>query len=168
MSTLNPRSRNLLSIRQKHVTRSSTAATIAMRDVSASYWFSVGDSVKVVDDVTKAGINLRHRVGKVVETWEKCDVDPTCCCAEQVDTGMAVRVEFSGTEEDETASATSFYHYFAEDELLKVEENGASSVAFDGISCTAFKLDQLKMGQQAQRIAAFEESRKGSPSSDEK
>jgi hypothetical protein len=143
-------------------------ATLSMRDVSASYWFQVGDSVKVVDDVTKAGINLRHRIGTVLETWEKCDVDPTCCCAEQVDMGMAVRVEFSGTEQDETSSASStFYHYFAEAELLKVEENVANPVAFDGMSCTSFKLDQLKMGHQAQRLAAFEASREASFTSDE-
>eukprot|EP00980_Cylindrotheca_fusiformis_P003167 scaffold721_cov131-Cylindrotheca_fusiformis.AAC.57 len=137
-----------------------------MRDASASYWFSVGDSVKVVEDVDKSGVNLRQRVGKVVETWEKCDVDPTCCCAEQVDTDMAVRVEFPGTEEDEMSSGTSFYHYFAEGELLKVDVS-SNSVAFDGMSCKAFKLDQLKMGQQAQRLAKFEASKKESLSSDE-
>jgi hypothetical protein len=142
-----------------------------MRDLSASYWFSVGDSVKVVDDVSKAGVNLRNRQGTVVQTWEKCDVDPTCCCAEQVDLGMAVRVEFQGTEVDETVDGSSFYHYFAESELLKSqnqpvavmvddeEEEDAPNVAFDGMSCVAFKLDQLKMGQQAQRLAAFEASR---------
>ena len=51
--------------------------TLQMRDASASYWFQVGDRVKVVDDVYKANINLLGRQGKVVETWEKCDVDPT-------------------------------------------------------------------------------------------
>jgi hypothetical protein len=82
--------------------------------------------------------------------------------------GMAVRVEFSGTEQDETSSASStFYHYFAEAELLKVEENVANPVAFDGMSCTSFKLDQLKMGHQAQRLAAFEASREASFTSDE-
>jgi hypothetical protein len=138
-----------------------------MRDLSASYWFSVGDSVKVVDDVSKAGVNLRNRQGTVVQTWEKCDVDPTCCCAEQVDLGMAVRVEFQGTEVDENVVGSSFYHYFAESELLQfqnqpvavVDEEDAPPVAFDGMSCVAFKLDQLKMGQQAQRLAAFEASR---------
>ena len=50
-----------------------------MRDASASYWFQRGNSVRVIEDVEKAGHNLKHRVGKVVETWEKCDVDPTCC-----------------------------------------------------------------------------------------
>lgn len=141
-----------------------------MRDRSASYWFQVGQSVQVVDDVTKAGSNLRNRIGKVVETWEKCDVDPTCCCAEQVDTGMAVRVEFQGTEQKESSDG-SFYHYFAEDELEKVEEPTIivavdSQVAFDGMSCKAFKLERLQMGQQAQRLAAFEASRAAEESSD--
>jgi hypothetical protein len=141
-----------------------------MRDLSASYWFKVGDSVRVVDDVPKAGVNLRNRRGKVLETWEKCDVDPTCCCAEQVDMGMAVRVEFEGTEAEETEEGASFYHYFAEEELQKIQEEDLRSkqsegdassgpAAFDGMSCVAFKLDQLKMGQQAQRLAAFEASR---------
>jgi hypothetical protein len=48
-----------------------------MRDASASYWFEVGDSVKVVEDVYKSNMNLKDRIGKVIETWEKCDVDPT-------------------------------------------------------------------------------------------
>ena len=119
-----------------------------MRDRSSSYWFSVGDRVTVVGDVWTGGgstaaasatndknhTNLKGRIGTVVETWEKCDVDPTCCCAEQVDTDMAVRVLFNdddddgggGTETDnekkETAAgaASSFYYYFAEDELDKL------------------------------------------------
>lgn len=141
----------------------SPKSSLTMRDVSASYWFQVGQSVRVVDDVTKAGSNLRNCIGKVVETWEKCDVDPTCCCAEQVDTGMAVRVEFQGTEQDESGDG-SFYHYFAENELEKVEEPtiieaADSHVAFDGMSCKAFKLERLQMGQQARRLAAFEASR---------
>ena len=77
-----------------------------------------------------------------------------------------------------------FIHYFAESELAKtkedtdetqsaskraaeVDENNDDTtntsneveVAFDGLSCKAYKLDKLKMGKQAQRIAAFEESR---------
>ena len=103
-----------------------------MRDLSASYWFSVGDSVRVVaDDVEKAGVNLQDRVGKVVQTWEKCDVDPTCCCAEQVDPNMAVRVEFEGTEADPTMAGTSFMHYFGEAELIKVKHaSKATTVPF--------------------------------------
>ena len=40
-----------------------------------------GDKVKVVSSVMKGGFDLNGREGVVIETWEKCDVDPTCCCA---------------------------------------------------------------------------------------
>ena len=135
-------------------------AVVTMRDRSASYWFSVGDRVRVVEDVVCSAssgfgsnnsisnkFNLKGAVGTVVETWEKCDVDPTCCCAEQVDTDMAVRVVFcnDNKEEDDgdddededvdkseneklpattttttTSSSSPFYYYFAEEELMKV------------------------------------------------
>lgn len=51
-------------------TRQSTSSPslMTMRDASASYWFQVGDRVRVVDDVPKAGINLRNRVGNVVSS----------------------------------------------------------------------------------------------------
>ena len=116
---------------------------MSMRDASCSYWFSVGDQVKVVDDVQKAGSSLYGRRGVVVETWEKCDVDPTCCCAEQVEKDMAVRVSFEGTEKDANVAGVSFYHYFAEEELLKLKEEELKSVAFDGASCVDFKLQAL-------------------------
>lgn len=133
---------------------------LQMRDASSAYWFNVNDRVRVVDNVIKAGHSLKGREGTVKETWEKCDVDPTCCCAEQVDVGMAVRVEFRGTEEDASASG-SFMHYFAEEELIKVNDDSDDyneRIPFDGMSCTAFKLEHLKMGEQAKRIAAYEES----------
>lgn len=152
------------------VNRCYSGSTIAMRDVSASYWFNVGDAVRVVDDVIKANMNLKGRCGVVRETWAKCDIDPTCCCAEQVDLGMAVRVEFVGSETSD-ADEGSFPHYFAEEELIQVKEEeqqrGATKLStidsnddmpFDGKTCNAFKLDQLKMGEQAKRIAAFQES----------
>ncbi|KAL7574382.1 hypothetical protein ACA910_008481 [Epithemia clementina (nom. ined.)] len=104
-----------------------------MRDVSASNRFRVGDAVRVTSpNVIKAGGvgNLYQRVGVVVETWEKCDVDPTCCCAEQVDLELAVRVQFSVDDNDtwnvasppspSSSSSTFFFHYFAEDELVPV------------------------------------------------
>ena len=96
---------------------------IEMRDRSCSYWFSVGDRVRVVDDVLKGPKNLNGRIGKVVETWEKCDVDPTCCCAEQVDTDMAVRVIFEENEQSQNTGnneSAFFYYYFAEEELVKL------------------------------------------------
>ena len=27
-------------------------------------------------------VNMKGMQGKVVYAWEKCEVDPTCCCAE--------------------------------------------------------------------------------------
>ena len=109
---------------------SKNIASLSMRDRSSSYWFSVGDRVKVVDDVYTKTQNLKGRTGKVVETWEKCDVDPTCCCAEQVDTDMAVRVFFQNTNQnendtdnncnDENNDDGTFYYHFAEEELVKV------------------------------------------------
>lgn len=122
---------------------------LSMRDSSASYWFQVGDRVRVIENVLKNGDNnngwnLKGMDGIVMETWEKCDVDPTCCCAEQVDTGMAVRVEFTprnstlsleehgtmsslpgmanATNPDSAGNGSVFFHYFAENELVKVKD----------------------------------------------
>jgi hypothetical protein len=148
---------------------------LSMRDGSASYWFKVNDRVRVVENVYKGNINLRGLEGRVVETWEKCDVDPTCCCAEQVDANMAVRVQFPRTFHNSTIdslettadfqSTESFVHYFAEDELLISDSiathvDSASTLAFDGMSCTAFKLEQLRVGlNKPRKIASFDASR---------
>eukprot|EP00558_Chaetoceros_sp_UNC1202_P012946 CAMPEP_0197236646 /NCGR_PEP_ID=MMETSP1429-20130617/3691_1 /TAXON_ID=49237 /ORGANISM="Chaetoceros sp., Strain UNC1202" /LENGTH=215 /DNA_ID=CAMNT_0042695477 /DNA_START=61 /DNA_END=708 /DNA_ORIENTATION=+ len=158
-------------------------ATLHMRDASCSYWFTVGDQVRVTSTVTKAGFDLKGREGTVKNTWEKCEVDPTCCCAEFVDDNFAVTVQFEGTVDpseegqenglgdDFIKGINCFTHFFNEDELIKVPEEEVedakrdvetTAAAFDGISCTAFKLDQLKMGKQAQRIAAYEASQSDS------
>ena len=81
---------------------------LVMRDKSACYWFAINDRVRVVEDVyiNHQKTNLKHRVGTVIQTWEKCDIDPTCCCAEQVDTNYAVRVEF-GVVPDDTPPPTT-------------------------------------------------------------
>lgn len=150
-----------------------------MRDGSASYWFQVGDAVRVCAPVVKSGVDLRGRVGIVREAWEKCDVDPTCCCAEQVDRNMAVRVEFPGALDDGddhdrlsgSSSSSTFSHYFGEDELVKVvadslgrsknqstaaESPPAGSVAFDGIGCAAFKLEALQIESKKRKLASFD------------
>jgi len=99
-----------------------------------------------------------------------------CCCAEWVDDGLSVHVKFNipyeSDEGDRKALIANevFIHYFAESELVKAESLGQgqskigdeNSAPFDGLSCKAFKLDKLKMGEQAQRIVAFEESREKS------
>ena len=116
-------------------TSTRTNKNLVMRDRSSSYWFNVGDTVQVVaDDVIMSGIgNLQGFQGTVVETWEKCDVDPTCCCAEQVDVNMAVRVEFEKKNVERESDNNKnrdvdvhddrdekFQYYFAESELEKM------------------------------------------------
>lgn len=102
----------------------SRASLLVMKDVSASTSLKIGDVVIVVDDVLKAGINLRGKQGVVVETWEKCAIDPSCCCAE-VDRSMAIRVEFPTNTTNitatvnEGATSSSFEFHFAEEELWK-------------------------------------------------
>lgn len=75
-----------------------------------------------MEDITKASYSLKGRTGIVIEAWEKCDVDPTCCCAEQVDQDLAIRVEFQGTEADPKEPNASFQFHFNEDELEIVKE----------------------------------------------
>lgn len=162
---------------------SPSKTSLLMGDHSSATLFQVGDTVQVNDDVLKAGKNLKGLKGTVIETWEKCDVDPTCCCAEWVDEGLSVHVRFevevvqnqNPSQVDHVDGEPSvslllandvFVHYFAESELIKTKKEEErtikeSTVAFDGLSCMAFKLDKLKMGGQAQRIAAFEKSRDG-------
>lgn len=48
------------------------------------------------------------------------------------------------------------------------EEVPDSTRSFDGLSCTAFKLNQLKQGAQAQRIAAFLEKKADADALDSK
>ncbi len=103
----------------------------------------------------------------------------SCCCAEWVDDGLSVHVKFIIPHENHEGDWNAliandvFVHYFAEAELVKaettdqkgmmnIEEGDENSAPFDGLSCKAFKLDKLKMGEQAQRIAAFEKARKKS------
>lgn len=131
---------------------------LQMKDASSSYWFTAGDRVEVLSHVTKSGIDLKGRRGQVVETWEKCDVDPTCCCAEFVDDNYAVLVKFEGPIDVQSLEANgknvmdSFTHYFHEEELKKVKEDlGTDVIPFDGMSCTTFKLNQLKVDQQTSK-----------------
>jgi hypothetical protein len=100
-----------------------------MTDKSCSYWFHIGDIVQVSTSVRKAGVDLKGRRGKVTETWEKCSVDPTCCCAEFVDENFAVTVKFEGKLDPNNYSQSGFIleidenftHHFNEDELVKVD-----------------------------------------------
>lgn len=128
--------------RKKLVTRS----LVTMRDRSSSYWFAPGDQVEVMENVVKASCNLQGRVGVVVESWEKCDVDPTCCCAEQVEVDLAVRVKFLGSERSGNDEG-SFEFGFNENELQKVVIG--SPIPFDGMTCKAFKIEQMEAQRDA-------------------
>ena len=57
-------------------------------DVEEGAW------VLVTDDVVSGGVNLKGMQGKVVYAWEKCEVDPTCCCAELSMEDASVQVPF--------------------------------------------------------------------------
>eukprot|EP00593_Proboscia_inermis_P006059 CAMPEP_0171307980 /NCGR_PEP_ID=MMETSP0816-20121228/18070_1 /TAXON_ID=420281 /ORGANISM="Proboscia inermis, Strain CCAP1064/1" /LENGTH=95 /DNA_ID=CAMNT_0011790557 /DNA_START=635 /DNA_END=922 /DNA_ORIENTATION=+ len=89
---------------------------------------------------------------------------------------MAVTVEFDGSIDggEYVEKGESFTHFFAEDELIivKYEEVNvnqedeqddteqpsvlADSVPFDGLSCTAFKLDKLNIGSKPRQLASFD------------
>ena len=111
---------------------------VLQMDVSSATWFRVGDRIKVISSVMKSGYgDLKGREGVVIETWEKCDVDPTCCCAEFVDENYAVNVQFDakslviddddcgdgvGVDGGDTVeSEDNFTSYFAEAEIVKVD-----------------------------------------------
>lgn len=72
-----PWTSGFISIHTLSTTQHATSSARFMGDHSSATVFQVGDTVVVVDDVMKMGRNLRGLTGTVVETWEKCDVDPT-------------------------------------------------------------------------------------------
>lgn len=80
-----------------------------MRDSSSVTWLRVGDRVRVNEAIVAKGLPLKGRVGVVSDAWEKCEVDPHCCCAELAEEDAAVTVDFG-----------NFTYYFAEHELDKL------------------------------------------------
>jgi len=59
-----------------------------------------GAWVLVSDNVVSGGVNLKGMQGKVVYAWEKCEVDPTCCCAELSMEDASVQVTHIRTPEN--------------------------------------------------------------------
>ena len=121
-----------------------------MRDASCAYWFNVGDKVKVTSSVIKAGVDLQGRVGDASKYWRN-----TMWIQLAQGYNFAVTGKFEGNVDP--ASGAKFIkgidtvtHYFDEDELVKVQEHEMKeeSAAVDYMSCKAFKLDQLKMGNR--------------------
>ncbi|KAK1745691.1 hypothetical protein QTG54_003615 [Skeletonema marinoi] len=106
-----------------------------MADHSAVTSLSVGDAVTVVQDVLKAGKNLRGLSGTVIETWEKCDV---------IQRVVVQKAELVKMKEEEC-------------------ERNLTMEALRRLRLWTIlhgQVDKLKMGEQAKRIAKFEESRK--------
>jgi SAM-dependent methyltransferase len=125
------------------VSNTNSNTQLFMGDHSAATVFSLGDKVTVIEDVVKSGKNLKGLSGSVIHTWEKCDVDPTCCCAEMVDENLAVHVRFDvddNADDSEEAGGNglfdndTFIYYFAESELVvkKQEEDTITSVSVGG------------------------------------
>jgi hypothetical protein len=96
-----------------------------MRDGStAAVFFELGDSVKVVSEVLhrpnhRPAFTSKGLVGKVVSLWEKCEVDPHCCCAEQA-FDAPIEVEFENDLYYE--EKRRWTGHFAADELEKVRD----------------------------------------------
>lgn len=98
---------------------------IFMRDSSSVTWFRDGDRVRVAASIAVNGIDLKGQEGVCVDVWEKCEVDPHCCCAELAEEMVAVTVHFAHL---------NITYYFAEDELQRAPSanrtnSGGSTVA---------------------------------------
>ena len=95
-----------------------------MKDASAVTYFRNGDEDRSWRRGDPEGVEARRAAGRCVDVWEKCEVDPTCCCAEQVEEAHAVTVEFQPFLLGE-----GYRYWFDEDELRKVRAgcDGAES-----------------------------------------
>lgn len=97
---------------------------LTMRDGStATTYFSVGDSIRVITDVwhhppSRPSFNSFGLIGVVVDIWEKCEVDPHCCCAELA-FDAPIEVKFEGIESYPTTTNSWTAHYSC-DEIERV------------------------------------------------
>ena len=96
---------------------------LTMRDGStASTYFNVGDKVRVVENVwhnppTLPTFSSKDLEGIICGVWEKCEVDPSCCCAELA-FDAPIEVQFEGAQYNE--GAASWTAHFAFDEIVRV------------------------------------------------
>lgn len=101
--------------------------SITMRDAStASIFFKIGDKVQVIRDVLHRPNSLPEFSsmgfqGVVCDVWEKCEVDPHCCCAELA-FDAPVQVRFIGNNYDPLVD--SWNAHFSLDEIELVEKKG--------------------------------------------
>jgi hypothetical protein len=99
--------------------------TISMRDGStASTFFSVGDKVKIIKDVwhrpeSLPSFNSIDLEGTVCEVWEKCEVDPHCCCAELA-FDAPIQVRFFGNQYN--SQEDNWTAHFAMDEIQVIKK----------------------------------------------
>ena len=103
----------------------SSVKLLFMRDGStASTYFDVGDKVRVVMDVwhkprTQAPYSSKDLEGVILSVWEKCEVDPSCCCAELA-FDAPIEVQFHGNQYD--ANAHTWTAHFALNEIQRIIE----------------------------------------------
>lgn len=112
-------------------------STAGALDRSAITSFRVGDRVQVLGS---------QRVGRVSSVWEKCDVDPHCCCAELAwDAPIGVQLD-ARPGPAEGAAPPVPTAYFAEDELVKMHRRlqahvgRAHALCFAGVDEDGFEL----------------------------
>jgi hypothetical protein len=97
-----------------------------MRDAStASVFFSVGDKVRIIKDVwhrpqSLPSFNSIDLEGTVCEVWEKCEVDPHCCCAELA-FDAPIQVRFLGNQY--SSDIDNWTAHFAMDEIQVVKKS---------------------------------------------
>ena len=95
---------------------------LLMRDgSSASNYFSVGARVRVVKPVAHSppalpgrSFSSRGKQGTVVGVWEKCEVDPHCCCAELA---FEAPIEVRFDDRDYDPAKDSWTAFYAVDEI---------------------------------------------------
>ena len=104
-----------------------------MRDSSSVTWLKNNDRVVVTESVLSRGEDLKGRTGTVTMVWEKCEVDPHCCCAELAEEDVAVHVDLDPPD--------ARPYYFAEHELAKVAAAATAAVA--GAAQAATELEPL-------------------------
>lgn len=111
--------------RAKTIDRSSA---LSMKDSStADAYFQVGNRVRVIANVQHNPINSEKfssygYEGIVTSVWEKCEVDPHCCCAEMA-FDAPIEVTFTnnkGVTATEDTTEGSWKAYYALDEIVKI------------------------------------------------
>ena len=106
--------------------RRQSRSHITMNDSStASVYFQIGNKVRIVKDVIHTPTNMTSfssygMQGVVCNVWDKCEVDPFCCCAELA-YDAPIEVRFAGSRYD--PNKDSWNAHFALDELETLRDD---------------------------------------------